>query len=156
MEFTSAYKQLEKLCGEIMNDDRRISAYIDEMSKISDGSSKVSNWDNDLKKLKHYRWIRNQIVHEPDCQEENMCHPDDVAWLNNFYSRIINQTDPLALYLKANKTNNMNIKPANPNRSPQPQKVYPKAKHSANFTLFFITLIILILIFLLIAIFLFH
>ena len=82
-------------CSDILNDERRISAYIDEMAKISDGSTKVHNWDNDLKKLKHYRWIRNQIVHEPDCQEENICHPDDVAWLNNFYSRIMNQTDPL-------------------------------------------------------------
>ena len=75
----NAYKHLEKLCGDILNDERRISAYIDEMAKISDGSTKVHNWDNDLKKLKHYRWIRNQIVHEPDCQEENICHPDDVG-----------------------------------------------------------------------------
>ena len=103
MEFMNAYKHLEKLCGDILNDERRISAYIDEMAKISDGSTKVHNWDNDLKKLKHYRWIRNQIVHEPDCQEENICHPDDVAWLNNFYSRIMNQTDPLAMYRKATR-----------------------------------------------------
>ena len=103
MEFMNAYKHLEKLCGDILNDERRISAYIDEMAKISDGSTKVHNWDNDLKKLKHYRWIRNQIVHEPDCQEENICHPDDVAWLNNFYSRIMNQTDPLAMYFQATK-----------------------------------------------------
>ena len=27
MSFTESYKQLEKLCGEIMNDDRRVSAY---------------------------------------------------------------------------------------------------------------------------------
>lgn len=105
LTISNAYKHLEKLCGDLLNDERRISAYIDEMAKISDGSSKVYNWDNDLKKLKHYRWIRNQIVHEPDCQEENMCHPDDVAWLNNFYSRIMNQTDPLALYSKNNKAN---------------------------------------------------
>ena len=35
MSFTESYKQLEKLCGEIMNDDRRVSAYIDEMIKYS-------------------------------------------------------------------------------------------------------------------------
>mgnify|MGYP000030091172 CR=1 FL=1 len=111
MEFMNAYKHLEKLCGDLLNDERRISAYIDEMAKISDGTSKVYNWDNDLKKLKHYRWIRNQIVHEPDCQEDNMCHPDDVAWLNNFYSRIIRlirlhfipKTTKLTLRLKHKK-----------------------------------------------------
>ena len=45
MEFMNAYKHLEKLCGDILNDERRISAYIDEMAKISDGSTKVHNWD---------------------------------------------------------------------------------------------------------------
>ena len=119
MEFMNAYKHLEKLCGDLLNDERRISAYIDEMAKISDGTSKVYNWDNDLKKLKHYRWIRNQIVHEPDCQEENMCHPDDVAWLNNFYSRIMNQTDPLALYLKSSKVNPLTKTQKESNYSPQ-------------------------------------
>lgn len=122
MEFMNAYKRLEKLCGDILNDERRISAYIDEMAKISDGSTKVHNWDNDLKKLKHYRWIRNQIVHEPDCQEENICHPDDVAWLNNFYSRIMNQTDPLALYLKSSKVNPLTKTQKESNYSPQRKK----------------------------------
>ena len=31
MGFIESYKHLEKLCGEVLNDDRRISAYIDEM-----------------------------------------------------------------------------------------------------------------------------
>lgn len=155
MEFMNAYKHLEKLCGDLLNDERRISAYIDEMAKISDGTSKVYNWDNDLKKLKHYRWIRNQIVHEPDCQEENMYHPDDVAWLNNFYSRIMNQTDPLTLYSKNNKANTSAKTQKNTNCSPQVKKIHRKTKHSANFTLFFIILIVLIFV-LLIVTFLFQ
>ncbi len=155
MEFMNAYKHLEKLCGDLLNDERRISAYIDEMAKISDGTSKVYNWDNDLKKLKHYRWIRNQIVHEPDCQEDNMCHPDDVAWLNNFYSRIMNQTDPLTLYSKNNKANTSAKTQKNTNYSPQRKKIHHKTKRSANFTLFFIILIVLIFV-LLIATFLFQ
>ena len=60
MGFIEAYKRLEKLCGEILNDDRRISAYIDEMVNAPRGSYLVSGWDDDLKKLKHYRWVRNQ------------------------------------------------------------------------------------------------
>ena len=31
VEFIDAYKRLEKLCGEIMNDEHRVTAYIDEM-----------------------------------------------------------------------------------------------------------------------------
>lgn len=32
MSFMNSYKHLEKLCGEIMRDERRVSAYIDEMT----------------------------------------------------------------------------------------------------------------------------
>lgn len=103
MGFIDSYKQLEKLCGELLNDDRRISSYIEEMENTPDGSFYVRGWNNDLKQLKHYRWIRNQIVHEPDCTEQNMCESNDVIWLDNFYSRIMNQNDPLALYSKATK-----------------------------------------------------
>lgn len=101
MGFIDSYKHLEKLCGEILNDDRRVSAYIDEMLNTPRGSFYVRTWDDDLKKLKHYRWVRNQISHEPGCSESNMCKPEDELWLNNFYYRILNQTDPLSLYDKA-------------------------------------------------------
>lgn len=103
MGFIESYKHLEKLCGEVLNDDRRISAYIDEMINTPRGTYLVRGWDNDLKQLKHYRWVRNQIAHEPDCTEQNMCEPSDTVWLDDFYSRIMNQTDPLALYSKATK-----------------------------------------------------
>ena len=38
MGFIEPYKHLEKLCGEVLNDDRRISAYIDEMKNTPRGS----------------------------------------------------------------------------------------------------------------------
>ena len=84
-----------------------------------------------------------------------MCHPDDVAWLNNFYSRIMNQTDPLTLYSKNNKANTSAKTQKNTNYSPQRKKIHHKTKRSANFTLFFIILIVLIFV-LLIATFLFQ
>ena len=101
MGFLDSYKRLERLCRDVMDDDRRVSAYIDEMVRLSDGSRRVSGWDRDLKQLKHYRWVRNQIVHDPDCSEENMCGPEDVRWIEDFHARIMNQTDPLALYRRA-------------------------------------------------------
>lgn len=103
MGFIESYKHLEKLCGEVLNNDRRISAYIDEMINTPRGAYLVRGWDNDLKQLKHYRWVRNKIAHEPDCTEQNMCEPSDAEWLDVFYSRIMNQTDPLTLYTKATK-----------------------------------------------------
>lgn len=110
MGFIEAYKHLEKLCGEVLDDNRCISAYIDEMLNTSHGSYLISGWDDDLKNLKHYRWVRNKIAHEPNCTEQNMCEPQDEVWLENFYSRIMHQNDPLALYLKATK----NRQPAKP------------------------------------------
>ena len=56
-----------------------------------------------MKNLKHYRWVRNQISHEPGCTEQNMCEPEDKLWLDEFYSRIMNQTDPLSLYHRATR-----------------------------------------------------
>ena len=101
MSFISSYKRLEKLCGEVMDDRRCISAYIEEMERTPHGAFCVPSWNDDLKALKHYRRVRNQIAHEPDCDEDNMCDEDDVLWLDQFYSRIMNQTDPLTLYRKA-------------------------------------------------------
>ena len=80
-----------------------MSAYIDEMLNTPHGSYYVENWNEDLKKLKHYRWVRNQIAHEPGCTERNMCDHEDELWIDNFYSRIMNQTDPLSLYHKATR-----------------------------------------------------
>ena len=101
MGFMDSYKRLEKLCGEVMGDDRRLSAYIDEMAGKPYGSGYVPGWESDLRNLKHYRWVRNQIVHEPDCFEKDLCSPEDVEWLEDFYDRIMDQTDPLTLYRKA-------------------------------------------------------
>lgn len=101
MGFINSYKQLEKRCNQIYGGNHGISAYIDEMTNTPRGSFFVKGWDNDLKQLKHYRWIRNKIAHEPDCTEQNMCESGDTEWLDDFYSRIMNQIDPLTLYDKA-------------------------------------------------------
>lgn len=104
LSFLESYKHLKKICGDIMNDERRLSAYIDAMAQKSNGSFYVRGWDYDLKQLKHYRWVRNQITHEPGCTEQNMCNPNDAIWFDDFYARIMNQTDPLALYHQATKS----------------------------------------------------
>ena len=126
MGFSESYKHLEKICGEIMNDERRVSAYIDEMLKKSNGAFYVSGWNEDLKQLKHYRWVRNQISHEPGCTEQNMCEPSDTMWLDNFYARIMNQTDPLALCYQATKPRTIQRPPKMQN---QPQ-IYDTSTNS--------------------------
>lgn len=101
MSFIDSYKRLEKLCSEIYNDNHGVSSYIDEMINTPIGARHIPGWDEDLKQLKHYRWVRNQIVHDPGCTEENMCEYGDTQWLDNFRSRVMAANDPLALYRKA-------------------------------------------------------
>lgn len=128
MGFLNSYKQLEKLCNEIYGDNHGISIYIDEMSKYTSASRYVSNWDNDLKKLKHYRWIRNQLVHEPNCTEENMCEYGDSQWLDIFHSRIMSGNDPLALYRKARSSQALQKR----KKTSSVDYKYPERKYSTS------------------------
>lgn len=109
MNFIDSFKRLEKLCSELYGNKHGISFYIDEMKGIADGEERVSGWNADLKKLKHCRWVRNKIVHEPGCTEENMCGPDDSRWLQDFHSRIMSKKDPLSMYRKGKKQNSGNV-----------------------------------------------
>ena len=99
MSFIDSYKRLEKLCSEIYGNG--VKSYIEEMDNNPMGSRYVTGWDADLKRLKYYKWVRNQISHEPDCTEDNMCEHGDAEWLDYFRSRIMSGSDPLTLYRKA-------------------------------------------------------
>ena len=101
MSFIDSYKRLEKLCNDIYGDIHGVKAYIEDMRNTSMGKWYVRGWDDDLSRLKHYKWIRNQIWHELDCTEDNMCKPGDAQWLDDFRCRILSGTDPLSLYRKA-------------------------------------------------------
>ena len=98
MSFMDSYKHLDKICREIFDEPKGVTAYINEMKNIYDGMYYVNSWEEDLNNLKYCRFVRNRIAHDVACTEENMCSSDEVVWLDNFYSRILNQTDPLSLY----------------------------------------------------------
>lgn len=93
-----SYKRLEKLCGEVFNEQHGVTAYINAMKNIRNGSLYVYGWRNDFYKLEHLHKIRNYIAHDPNCNEENMCSSEDALWLDNFYNRMLSEMDPLALY----------------------------------------------------------
>lgn len=97
LEFLEAYKSLDKLCKQILSSDRGISEYIDEMSNERQGHMKVTCWEKDYKQLKKMRWIRNQLVHEPNSFQDSLVSVEDIKWLKNFRSRIMERTDPFSL-----------------------------------------------------------
>lgn len=139
MNFINSYKRLEQLCNDMFNDKHGISIYIDKMINTSNGCYYVDSWDEDLKQLKHYRWIRNKIVHEPDYTEEDLCEHNDEVWLNNFYNRILNQKDPLALYRKqTHKTQNKNKRV-----SIQTNQTYTQYKEPSKVSSILVTLVII-------------
>lgn len=80
-----------------------VTGYIEDMEHIANGEYYVPGWKEDYFQLKHYRYIRNQIAHENYADEDNMCSDEDAVWIENFYKRIMVQSDPLALHYKATK-----------------------------------------------------
>lgn len=132
MSFIDSYKRLEKLCNEIYGSNRGLSAYIDDMLNNPSGTRYVEDWNETLKQLKHYRWIRNQIVHEPNCNEENMCVSDDILWLDKFYSRILSSSDPISLYRKSrNQASTQRLKQTY--SSSEVRRTYEKSRSSTSY-----------------------
>ena len=78
-----------------------VTAYIEQMEATPAGEYSAAGWKEDYKKLKHCRWARNRIVHEPGCTQENTCDPGDLEWLTEFGRRLMGQDDPLARFRKA-------------------------------------------------------
>ncbi len=94
-ELFEEYKYVDKICREMYNAEKGVATYIEQMEMTPMSMRyKVAGWDNDYKQLKHIRWVRNQLAHETGYVE---CTQVDVDWLRNFHSRLLNQTDPLAI-----------------------------------------------------------
>ncbi len=98
MGFMESYKYLDNLCKDM--NGIGITGYIKDMEQEPNGNFYVGGWEKDYLQLKHYRYIRNQIAHENHANESDMCSVKDTTWLDEFYQRIIGQTDPLALCYK--------------------------------------------------------
>lgn len=101
MGFMTSYKRLDNLCKDM--NDVGISGYIENMENIKVKIHSVKSWKDDYYQLKHYRYIRNRISHDNDADEETLCTPQDTEWLENFYQKILTQTDPLAMCCRASK-----------------------------------------------------
>ena len=98
-EFLDEYKRLEKLCNELYDQQHGISLYIADMEATpANLSIMVPSWHVDLKTLKHLRHIRNAMVHDLTEQEVDYTQ-EDIRNLKEFYQRIMEQKDPIALLL---------------------------------------------------------
>ncbi len=104
MQFLDIYKKLDNLCKDILRTEKGVSEYLEVMRGMNEGSLYVDGWSKDYSTLRNYRHMRNKIVHDIGTTEENSTREEDALWLENFYSRLLNGTDPISLYKKARKS----------------------------------------------------
>ena len=139
LDFLNAYKNLDALCKQILSSDIGVSKYIEEMEKEQQASYYITNWERDYKRLKHLRWVRNQLVHDTDSFEKKMVTSNDVEWLKRFRRRILSCSDPLSLLHKTR------------NQKKHNRKSYKKISKKRNKKikgLLFVILIFLVILFL--------
>lgn len=99
--FLEEYKRLDKLCRDVYLSDKGVTSYIENMRQVSEFERRsIPSWDSDLRHLMTLRHIRNQLTHDVGTLHADMCTVNDIAWLKDFYSRILNVTDPLSLLRK--------------------------------------------------------
>lgn len=114
----NSYKRLDNLCKDM--NSKGVSGYLEDMERNPNGNYFIADWKNDYKTLKHYRYIRNKIAHDNYAEEANMCSEEDTVWIENFYRRILNRSDPLALYREATKPKPVQTKPEHTEISEMP------------------------------------
>lgn len=117
MSFLERYKRLDNLLKDALDTQTGVTSYIEHMDNIKYASYSIPNFNDDYKALKKYRHIRNQIVHDNNASEALLTNNNDLAWLNNFYQRVLSSNDPLSLYRKnikqkaSRQTTHSNSKP---------------------------------------------
>lgn len=95
--FFEEYKSLDNLCKDILESEKGVSEYIERMENEERGRMIVADWDRDYKKLKSMRYIRNRLAHDDGAYENDLCTDNDIAWVSDFQSRIMNEEDPLTV-----------------------------------------------------------
>ncbi len=151
-KFFEEYKRLEKLCSDMYSCNSGVSGYIADMEqKAARGERMVPSWANDYKMLKHVRWARNRIAH--DTTGEQFSEASDLAFVQEFYGRILKGQDSLALLRAAEAKPAKQPRPsARPYQQPyeyrQTQEKPHKKKHKGVTTVILMLFTILLLVYL--------
>ena len=146
MGFMESYKHLDNLCKDM--NGIGVTGYITDMENEQLGDRYISSWKSDYYTLKHYRHIRNQIAHDNYASEDNLCSAEDQKWIEEFYERIMRQSDPLARYYMIKQGKNVNRKGSTNNRTFQnstPKRQFENRSVKRVFVLIFGILIIVLL-----------
>ena len=120
IEFFDEYKRLDKLCADMYGKSSGgVTSYIDDMASVSSSDAqKILDWNSTYNKLKSLRHIRNQMAHGEGSFDDYVCSHYDIEWLRDFRNKIMNVSDPLAIY-----RSNIEIKKQLKNKSINKQPV---------------------------------
>ena len=100
IDFLDLYKKVDKFIKDAYSDNEGVSSYIRMMETNNiRGARYVYSWQVDYERLKHMRWLRNQLAHEVD-YDSDICEESDYDWLSEFYDRLFSAEDPLACLKK--------------------------------------------------------
>lgn len=106
-DFFEAYKRLEKICIEMYGAEKGVTSYIDDMKdKPLSACRNIPYWESDLKRLKKLRHKRNNLAHANDSLNVEDVTQNDIDWIEDFYNRILNRTDPLYIHYKNSRAGN--------------------------------------------------
>lgn len=110
LEFQEEYKRLDRLCKDYLSSAEGVSEYIRQMESTPWSNRRyVFTWEDDYKQLKHVRWVRNQLAHEVGTLNSDICTEDDLDWVQSFYNRIMDGSDPFTVIRKAKAEETLSI-----------------------------------------------
>ena len=125
-EFFDEFKLLDALCRDIFGAiDKKlgVTLYIEAMdAKKLMGCQAIDGWESDKRRLIEVRNKRNELAHSRDGFSVKLCTQADIDFVRSFRERILNQTDPLALFEQKAKARKTKPTPA----KPQPEKAQPE------------------------------
>ena len=98
--FFDEYKKLDKLCSEMYGKNSGgVTCYLNDMMTVPVMQrNRIPEWNQTYDRLRELRHIRNQMAHGEGSFEDYPCSEEDVLWLFEFRSKIMDISDPLAVY----------------------------------------------------------
>ena len=127
-KFFDEFKELDNLCrdiyGESIDKKLGVTLYLEDMDrKAYQGAFKVSSWKSDYNLLKSARNMRNELAHSRNSMMVDICSQEDIDFVRSFRTRILDQTDPIAL-LRKQQTRPRPTSTSQPQQHQQPNYTY--------------------------------
>ncbi len=101
IKYYELYKKVDRFICDANGSTKGVTLYVEQMEEESlSAQMYVDTWNDDLKKLRRLRHIRNELSHDAGF-DSDICEMADYEWLKNFYDRLMSASDPMAMLNKA-------------------------------------------------------